>query len=93
MILWSGPARDDLAELRSFLSDRDPALASRTTLAILDAVERLADRPALGRPGRVPGTREWSLRRPPFLIVYRMAEDGIEVIRVLHTARQWPQKI
>ncbi len=90
MIRWTGPARDDLAELRAFLAERDPGLASRATLAVLDRVEWLAARPNTGRPGRVAGTREWSLRRPPYVIVYRVVGDDVEILRIFHTARDRP---
>jgi plasmid stabilization system protein ParE len=45
--------------------------------------------PALGHPGRVPGTRELLAHRHYFLI-YRIRGDQIQILRLLHTSRQWP---
>jgi len=45
----------------------------------------------MGRPGRVPGTRELVLPNFPYIIPYRVREQRVEILRVFHTARKWPQ--
>jgi toxin ParE1/3/4 len=45
--------------------------------------------PNRGRPGRVQGTRELVLARP-FLAVYEVAEEEVQILRILHGAREWP---
>jgi hypothetical protein len=40
-------------------------------------------------PGRVRGTRELVLTRP-FLAVYEVREEEVQILRILHGARQWP---
>jgi plasmid stabilization system protein ParE len=45
--------------------------------------------PELGRLGRIPGTRELLAHRHYFLI-YRIREDVVQILRLLHTSRQWP---
>jgi plasmid stabilization system protein ParE len=45
--------------------------------------------PEIGRSGRVPGTREFLAHRHYFLI-YRVHGDQIQILRLLHTSRQWP---
>ena len=47
--------------------------------------------PQRGREGVVPGTRELVVRRPPCRIVYRLADDQIEILTVLHQAQEWPR--
>jgi toxin ParE1/3/4 len=42
-----------------------------------------------GRPGRVPGTREWVVGRTPYLMVYREHGDALEVLHVWHEAQDW----
>ena len=63
-------------------------------LSQLDAIEgqtdRLADDPTLGRPGRVKGTRELVVNRSPFMVVYRIKGERVQILRVLHGAQQWP---
>jgi len=54
-----------------------------------DHAERARLNPKLYKPGRLPGTREIVVR-PNYVMVYRVLEGGVEVLRVLHAAQQWP---
>ena len=53
----------------------------------------LPGRPAIGRPGRVLGTRELVIGRLPYIVPYRVREKDIEILRVLHTSRRWPYEM
>ena len=53
----------------------------------------LAEFPKSGRPGRVPGTRELVISKAPYIVACRIAADGIEVLAVLHGAREWPESL
>jgi len=46
--------------------------------------------PYRGRKGRKPNTREMMISGFPFLIIYRVAKEAVEIVRVLHGAQQWP---
>jgi toxin ParE1/3/4 len=60
-------------------------------LELIDQTETLLTRhAALGRPGRVMGTRELVIGNLPYIIPYRVRDGEIEILRVLHTARRWP---
>ena len=50
----------------------------------------LADQPELGRGGRWPNARE--LIVPPYVIPYRVRTGTVEVLRVLHGRREWPER-
>lgn len=52
-------------------------------------VGELAQHPKVYRAGRVRGTRELVVH-PNYVVVYRIAGGEIEILRVLHSARQWP---
>ncbi len=54
------------------------------------AIERLRLLPAIGRPGRVPGTRELVVPRTPFIVPYRLIGNHIDILAVMHAARAWP---
>ncbi|MGE1176969.1 type II toxin-antitoxin system RelE/ParE family toxin [Pseudomonas sp. BW7P1] len=45
--------------------------------------------PAIYRKGIAQGTREIVVS-PNYVIIYAIKVDGVEVLRVLHTRRQWP---
>jgi toxin ParE1/3/4 len=90
---WTDEALDDLAELRAYIARDNPAAALRVTLAIIQSVEEmLPDHPYIGRPGRVPGTRELVIQRTPYIVPYRVQDNRIEILRVYHAARRWPNE-
>lgn len=89
---WSQPALNDLVELRAYIANDRPQAASTVARRILEAVIRLEQFPRMGRPGRVAGTRELVVTRTPYLVAYRIREDTIELLRVLHGARRWPER-
>jgi toxin ParE1/3/4 len=88
--VWTPAAIDDLASLRAFIAEQDPAAAQRVVLRIIHLVETLAESPEMGRPGRVPGTRELVITRTPFIVPYRLQGQTIQILRVYHGARRWP---
>lgn len=70
-----------------------PDAAYRLLLELEAAFARLARRPKAGSPryGRVlPGLRFWVLRRHPYLVFYVEQPHFIDVLRVLHSARDLP---
>ena len=52
--------------------------------------EQLMTLPGRGRAGRKPNTRELFISGMPFLIIYRILGDSIEITRILHAAQRWP---
>jgi len=90
--IWSPEAIDDLNALRAFIAEDDPAAAQRIALHILHNVETLLSKqPETGRPGRVPGTRELVIPNTPFIVPYRLQGKSIQILRVYHGARRWPE--
>lgn len=89
---WSAPAVADLVEVRQYIGARNRKAARNVAKLILTAVKTLAEHPALGRPGRLPETRELAVLGTPFVIPYRVREDTLEILRVLHGARRWPER-
>ena len=92
-IVWSTAAIADLAQLRAYIPEDDPAAAQRVALHIVHNVEALLPtNPRIGRPGRVPGTRELVIPKTPFIVPYRVMDGTIEVLRLYHGARRWPER-
>jgi len=87
-IRWSGPALQDLREIRDYVSQDDPNAARRLALRIRKGVEHLADHP---RSGRVVPEFEQDNRREvivsPYRIVYEVQANRVVVLRVLHGRR------
>ena len=90
MIAWSPAASRDFEGVREFLDQRYPASAESLSHRILEAVATLEQFPRRGRPGRRAGSRELVVARTPYIVVYRIDDDEIVILRVLHGAQQWP---
>jgi toxin ParE1/3/4 len=89
-IVWSPRAITHLTHLRAYIARNNPPAASRIAEALLEAVEHLAARPGLGRPGRVAGTRELVVPGTRYVIPYRVRGDRLEIIAVFHSRQKWP---
>ncbi len=89
-IHWSVEAVNDLACVRTFVSQDNAAAARRLASRIIQAIESLAENPAVGRQGRVTGTRELVVPHTPFIVPYRVRFSRLEILRIYHGARRWP---
>jgi toxin ParE1/3/4 len=90
-IIWSPEAIQDLISLRTYIAEESPAGARRIVARILHDVEHLLpDNPQMGRPGRVPGTRELVIPQTPYIVPYRVQRSTLQILRVFHGARRWP---
>ena len=88
--VWSPEAIEDLAALRAYIEQDDPQATRRVALHIIQNVEALLPQnPQMGRPGRVPGTRELVIPQTPFIMPYRLTGGTIQILRVFHGARRW----
>jgi len=91
-ILWSPRAVGHLRQIRDYISEDDPGAAARVAEKILSCVELVAQQPSMGRPGRVPGTRELVATGTPYIIPYRVRRERLEVIAVFHGRQKWPSR-
>ena len=90
-IEWSMSALDDLDQTIAYIARDDPAAARKVAAMIGRSATALSLRP-IGRPGRVPGSYEKSVTGLPYVIAFAVPDDArIVVLRVIHTARDWPR--
>ena len=87
---WTPSALEDLDAAAVYIAQDNPRAAVSMAGHVLESVEYLAAYPNLGRVGRVRGTRELVVSGTPFVVVYRVRLDIVQVLRVLHHARKWP---
>jgi addiction module RelE/StbE family toxin len=88
IVAWAAQARRDLEEIHAYISrETSPERASEVVSDIVVSVNRLADFPGIGRPGRRPGTRELKMAHLPYMIPYRVRGEMVVLLRVLHEAR------
>jgi len=88
---WSFRAQADRETIFDAIEDDNPQAAITIDGRIGEGVRRLTQFPESGRPGRINGTRELIIRRTPYIAVYRIADETVRVLRVLHGARAWPE--
>ncbi|MGR3219728.1 MAG: type II toxin-antitoxin system RelE/ParE family toxin [Candidatus Anammoxibacter sp.] len=91
-ILWTEPAAKDLEHIEDYIKQDNPVVAIDVVLNIINTAETLlSEHSNIGRAGRVHGTRELVVSDyPSYIIVYRVIENKLEIVRVLHGARKWP---
>lgn len=89
-IEWLPEAERNLSAQLEWVAKHDPWAAIDMGDAIQAAVSRLADYPAIARPGRVAGSRELLVVGTPYIVIYHIEASAIVVLRVLHAAQRWP---
>lgn len=87
---WGRRALADQQQIIDFYAEIDARLALEMIDRVEAAVDKLLDFPEMGRPGRVSGTREWPIKKSPFVAVYIARSKEVRVLRVLHGAMKWP---
>lgn len=92
-ILWTRPALRHLSEARAYVAVDNPRAAERQIQRIELSANRLRAFPMMGRQGVRAGTRELPIPDTPYMLVYRAKEEAIEVLAVLHGARNWKSRI
>jgi len=82
----------NLDEEAAYIAQDSPQSAAVFVRHLMASAQMLAQHPQMGRPGRVPGTRELVVTRYPYILPYRVRGQSVEILRVFHTARKWPQR-
>ena len=87
-------AREDLESINSYLRKEADA---RTAINQLDLIRktgnRLIDFPRSGPAIETGPFRSLRVRGTPFLIIYRLLGADVEIMRVFHGARDWPNEL
>ena len=91
-VRWTEPAARDLEEISEFIRKDQPSAAEGVTRTLFDAADSLGRFPARGRRGRFPGTHELVIAGLPYIIVYRITDAAVHILRIYHGARNWPEK-
>jgi toxin ParE1/3/4 len=92
-VRWLRQALANLDEEAEYIAKDDRAAAGRWANRILEAVDSLPENPAIGRAGRVPGTRELVVPGTKHIVPYRVRGGVVEILRVFHGARKWPKRL
>ena len=93
-IVWSRTAAQDLRSLVKYIARDNPARAEQFGYKVISNIDILQDHPHVGRI--VPEFRQSELREivvRPYRVIYRIKDSSeiIEIIRVWHAARNFPE--
>ncbi|MCJ2055800.1 type II toxin-antitoxin system RelE/ParE family toxin [Methylobacterium sp. J-048] len=90
-LIWTLEALQDRDAVYDYIEADNPAAAIAFDKRFTETSARSVKHPALGRPGRVAGTRELIVHRR-YIIVYDVDDVSVRMLRVLHAALQWPPR-
>jgi toxin ParE1/3/4 len=90
-IRWAKDATRELAAAHSYVAAENPSAADRLLLQITEAVGLLGSHPNVGREGRVKNTRELVIVNTPYIVAYRINQNVVQVLAVLHGKKRWPE--
>lgn len=88
---WTLPAVEQLREIFDYIADDNPAAAEQMVERIRLSIRQSTRMPYAGRIGRVGGPREAIVPGTAYIVAYRILEDAIHVLAILHGAQQWPE--
>ena len=91
MPIWKLAAIANRKKIIQYIARNNPTAAVELVDLLIEQAGRLDAHPKIGRAGRMKGTREW-VAHPHYVIVYHLVGKPaqVEILRVLHTAQQWP---
>ena len=88
---WTSTAADDLEIIANYLFDKAPENAARLIREIYNAPTTLKNFPNRGRAGKKEGTHELVMPSLPYIIVYHVRGDTVNIVRILHSSQDWPR--
>ncbi|WP_375452739.1 type II toxin-antitoxin system RelE/ParE family toxin [uncultured Devosia sp.] len=88
-VQWTDEAVKDLAELLDYIAFDNQGAAERLNRQLDQSIRVACEFPSGFKPGRIAGTRE-IVAHPNYIVVYRVSEERIEIVSVLHARREYP---
>jgi toxin ParE1/3/4 len=86
-VRWTPDAADDLEVISRRIAETSPEAALRIVRTIYRGIQSLGVFPRRGRIGREGDTRELVLTPLPYVVVYRIREEQVQVLRIYHGAQ------
>lgn len=88
-VAWTPEALQDRIDIWDYIAADNPHAAAQMDELFSDSASRLTEHPKLGRPGKIPGTREL-VAHEHYRLVYEIDNDTAWILTLIHTARRWP---
>jgi toxin ParE1/3/4 len=89
-VFWSPVAVADLNRITLYIAQDNPSLAEGIATRIYNTCQTLTEFPYRNRKSRIQGKYDLVFTNLPYIVVYRIRNDEVEIIRVYHSAQNWP---
>ena len=91
-ILWTDEALADLEEILAyFYQEVSPRTAAAVERRIVEEIEALPPYPERIRASdRVPGARELTVHKLPYVVFVQLRDDAVIVLNVVHSRKKFP---
>jgi len=90
---WTAAARAQLRDIHSFIARSSPQYATKIVDQLTRRSRQIATFPRSGRV--VPEANDVNIREViegSYRIIYHLLDDDVDIIAVVHSASQWPEK-
>lgn len=90
---WTAAARAQLRDIRGLVARSSPQYATKMVDRLTRRSQQIATFPRSGRI--VAEANDVNIREViegPYRLIYHILEDEIDIIAVVHGARQWPEE-
>jgi toxin ParE1/3/4 len=87
---WLKAGTRSLRLVHARIAMDNPGAAKRVVERIESSVNNLASFPTSGRVGQILGTRELVVPGLPYIVVYRLSIEALEILRVFHASQDYP---
>jgi toxin ParE1/3/4 len=85
---YKARALKHIESIHSYIAKHDPGAAARVVRRIEHSIIRISFLPYSGRPGVVAGTRILVVPGLPYVVIYRVRDDEVDILAVLHSSRR-----
>ncbi len=86
-VIRTDRSKDDLVEILDYLEEHNVAAAARFDAGFEEKFRLLSDFPMMGRSREELGPSLRSSLVAPYVVYYRPLDDGIILVRVVHSSR------
>lgn len=87
---WTPRAVADLEQIADYLLAVNPKSWKRLLSRLQIAIDYLLQFPHMGKAGLVEGTREFVLSGTPYILVFRLKHDVVQIVSVRDGRMQLP---
>lgn len=93
LVKWSKSALADYKAIIQYIQADDPPTADSIARRIWDATKTLESFPYAGRSGKRHGTRELIVPKLPYIVIYRVEDEFVHVLRLFDSRQNWISQI